>query len=102
MHLNQIIVKGLLALSSLVMLSSAQDHGDGFVFNCKTPGQVALTFDDGPSTENTPNLLSILGTKGIKATFFVLTIKINEPKGPSILKQTMDAGHQIALHSSTH
>nr|CAG8609791.1 326_t:CDS:2 [Entrophospora candida] len=101
MHLNQFI-KYLLVLSSMVMLSSAQDSGDGFVFKCKTPGQVALTFDDGPSAANTPKLLKTLDTKNIKATFFVLTVNINEGNNKNILKQTFEKGHQIALHSSTH
>ncbi|CAJ0629295.1 14673_t:CDS:2 [Entrophospora sp. SA101] len=86
----------------MVMLSSAQDSGDGFVFKCKTPGQVALTFDDGPSAANTPKLLKILDNKNIKATFFVLAVNVNEGNNKNILKQTFEKGHQIALHSSTH
>lgn len=101
MHLNQFI-KYLLVLSSMVMLSSAQDDGNGFVFKCKTPGQVALTFDDGPSAANTPKLLKTLDTKNIKATFFVLAVNVNEGNNKNILKQTFEKGHQIALHSSTH
>jgi len=92
----------LLVLSNLVLLSFAQDSGDGFVFKCKQPGQVALTFDDGPSAENTPKLLKILEDNDIKSTFFVLTVNIEEGNNKNILKQTFDAGHEIALHSSTH
>jgi peptidoglycan/xylan/chitin deacetylase (PgdA/CDA1 family) len=102
MYFNQIAIKSLLVLSNLVLLSFAQDDGEGFVFKCKKPGQVALTFDDGPSAENTPKLLETLKTKNVKATFFVLTVKINEAGGKALLKRTFDAGHQIALHSSTH
>lgn len=102
MYFNQIVIKSLLVLSNLVLLSFAQDEGPGFVFKCNKPGQVALTFDDGPSAENTPKLLETLKTKKVKATFFVLAIKVNEANGKAILKQTFDAGHQIALHSATH
>jgi len=77
----------------MVMLSSAQDNGNGFVFKCKTPGQVALTFDDGPSAANTPKLLKTLEEKKVPATFFVLAIKINEGNNKEILKQTFDKGH---------
>ena len=33
---------------------------------------IAMTFDDGPSAENTPRLLDILKQRNIKATFFLL------------------------------
>jgi len=102
MHLNQVI-KSLLVLSSMVLLSSAQDNGDGFVFKCKKAGQVAITFDDGPSAENTPKLLKTLDTKNVKATFFVLATNVDKDDNhKAILKQTFEKGHQIALHSATH
>ena len=36
------------------------------------PGKVALTFDDGPSSDWTPKILDILKQKGVKATFFIV------------------------------
>jgi peptidoglycan/xylan/chitin deacetylase (PgdA/CDA1 family) len=36
------------------------------------PGELALTFDDGPNATWTPKLLDILATHNIRATFFVL------------------------------
>lgn len=80
---------------------SAQDSGAGYVFNCTTPGQVALTFDDGPSPF-TPKLLGFLAAANIHATFFVLGVSINDGDGKKTLKSAFDAGHQIALHSNTH
>jgi len=36
------------------------------------PGTVALTFDDGPTPEFTPQILAILKKYNVKATFFVV------------------------------
>ena len=33
---------------------------------------IAMTFDDGPSAENTPRLLEMLKQRNIKATFFLI------------------------------
>lgn len=57
---------------------------------------VYLTFDDGPSP-NTPEILDILDRYGVKATFFVINGKYNK-----YMKDIVDRGHQIALHSYTH
>lgn len=57
---------------------------------------VYLTFDDGPSP-NTPAILDILDRYGVKATFFVINGGYNR-----YMKDIVDRGHQIALHSYTH
>src|SRR5579863_2746287 len=36
------------------------------------PGELALTFDDGPSATWTPKLLDILASHNVRATFFLL------------------------------
>src|SRR5438046_2432964 len=87
----------LVALAIDVVGVSAQDQGPGFVTRCAKPGQVALTFDDGPSPF-TPKLLDYLKAANIHATFFVLGVSINEEGGKETLKAAYDAGHQIALH----
>src|SRR4051794_8134709 len=92
-------VGSLVALA--VVSISAQDEGPGFITKCATPGQVALTFDDGPSPF-TPKLLGYLAAAKVPATFFVLGISVNEAGGKETLRATYDAGHQIALHSNTH
>lgn len=57
---------------------------------------VYLTFDDGPSP-NTPEILDILDRYGVKATFFVINGKYNH-----YMKDIVNRGHQIALHSYSH
>ena len=58
---------------------------------------VYLTFDDGPSPR-TPEILKILDQYGVKATFFV----INGGKYNQYMKDIVNGGHSIALHSYSH
>ena len=64
---------------------------------------VYLTFDDGPSTTNTPGILDVLDRYNVKATFFTLgkSIEANE-EAKSILKETVKRGHAIANHTYGH
>lgn len=67
--------------------------------NVGTPGVVYLTFDDGPSTNITPQILNILKEKGVKATFFVLDFGQNTEH---LIKRIVDEGHSIAIHGGSH
>ena len=58
---------------------------------------VYLTFDDGPSA-NTLEILKILKKYDVKATFFV----IDNGKYNYIMKDIVDSGNAIALHSDCH
>lgn len=62
-------------------------------------GIVYLTFDDGPSHTNTPQILDILKEKDVTATFFVLGF--DESKN-DILKRQIAEGHTIGLHGMYH
>jgi peptidoglycan-N-acetylglucosamine deacetylase len=64
------------------------------------PGKIALTFDDGPSSEWTPQVLDILKEKGVKATFFI--IGENGESNPGLLKRILAEGHEIGNHTFTH
>ena len=61
---------------------------------------VALTFDDGPDGNTTPQALDILAKYKIKATFFVQGKNIagNE----AILKRMQSKGHEVGNHSWNH
>jgi len=63
-------------------------------------GAVALTFDDGPSPEHTPKILSLLDAAKIKATFFVIGRKAEAH--PEIVRAIKARGHAIGLHSYAH
>ncbi|MEO6084615.1 MAG: polysaccharide deacetylase family protein [Umezawaea sp.] len=63
-------------------------------------GYVALTFDDGPSNNNTPALLSALRQSGLRATMF------NEGQYaaayPAQVRAQAQAGMWVGNHSYTH
>ena len=64
---------------------------------------VYLTFDDGPSTTNTPQVLDILDKYNVKATFFVLGSSIDKSdEAKEILKEEVKRGHAIANHTYGH
>lgn len=62
-------------------------------------GTIYLTFDDGPSTDITPQILDILKEKNISATFFL--VGFGENKFP-IVKRILEEGHTIGLHGYSH
>lgn len=64
---------------------------------------VYLTFDDGPSTENTENVLKELDNNGIKGTFFVTGKSVDNGKdSENILKEIAKNGHAIGNHTYSH
>lgn len=62
-------------------------------------GTMYLTFDDGPSS-NTPLLLSILRSKNVKATFFV--VGGDTAKQRQWMRDIVEDGHTLGMHSYTH
>lgn len=64
------------------------------------PRTMYLTFDDGPSAENTDAVLDILAEKNVKATFFV--IGENVKKNPEVARRIVSEGHTIGIHCNTH
>lgn len=65
--------------------------------NAKT---IYLTFDDGPSSKITLELLDILDLYHVKATFFVTGYQVKHY--PNILKEIHRRGHAIGNHSASH
>lgn len=61
---------------------------------------VALTFDDGPDPELTPQILDILDRFNLKATFFV--IGYNVVRQPDLAVEVAHRGHEIGNHTWTH
>ena len=67
----------------------------------KTGGKlVALTFDDGPSSKYTAQLLDGLKERGVKVTFFMLGEMASY--NPKLVKRAYEEGHEIACHSWSH
>lgn len=66
----------------------------------KKDNTIALTFDDGPDPELTPDILDILKKHSVKATFFIIGVRAQ--KHPVIVKRCFNEGHTIACHDLTH
>lgn len=62
-------------------------------------GIIYLTFDDGPSSDITPQILDILEQKKIKATFFVVNYS---NQNEELIKREANTGQTIGLHGYTH
>ena len=62
---------------------------------------IALTFDDGPNTTTTNDVLDLLEEYGAKASFFLIGDNINEDSAKSV-KRAFDMGCEICNHSKTH
>jgi peptidoglycan-N-acetylglucosamine deacetylase len=66
----------------------------------RRPGELALTFDDGPNPAWTPRLLDILAEHNIHATFFMLG-KFAKAE-PGLARRVAEAGHLIGNHTWSH
>jgi peptidoglycan-N-acetylglucosamine deacetylase len=66
----------------------------------KSPGVIALTFDDGPDPVWTPRLLDLLGAIGARATFFVIAPRA--ARRPDLIARMSEEGHEIGLHCGEH
>jgi cellulose synthase/poly-beta-1,6-N-acetylglucosamine synthase-like glycosyltransferase/peptidoglycan/xylan/chitin deacetylase (PgdA/CDA1 family)/spore germination protein YaaH len=64
------------------------------------PHKIALTFDDGPDPEWTPQILDILKAKHVPATFFI--IGANAEMSPRLVQREVAAGHDVGNHTFTH
>lgn len=61
---------------------------------------VALTFDDGPDPVHTPRVLDILGSAGVKATFFLIGRRA--VKVPALARRIAEEGHDLGNHTWGH
>lgn len=66
----------------------------------RSPLEIALTFDDGPSPVYTPQVLSILQRYKVHATFFCIGEWVQ--LYPSLVQETFRAGNVIGDHTWSH
>jgi len=64
------------------------------------PGELALTFDDGPNATWTPRLLDLLANHEIRASFFLVGSRAQAE--PALVRSIAAAGHLIGNHSWSH
>jgi peptidoglycan/xylan/chitin deacetylase (PgdA/CDA1 family) len=61
---------------------------------------IALTFDDGPHPQYTPQLLQILKKYSVSASFFWLGARVQQ--SPDVARTVYEEGHWIGLHGYDH
>lgn len=61
---------------------------------------LAFTFDDGPDSEWTPQLLDLLESVGARATFFPIASRAAAQ--PELVERTLRGGHTVGLHCHEH
>ncbi|MGL4989764.1 MAG: polysaccharide deacetylase family protein [Sarcina sp.] len=101
--INEIVPNGNIIKSAQAYAVPANEVNQ--MVQGKYPGnqkEVFLTFDDGPSTKTTPEILSILNKYGVHGTFFVLGSELQSQEAKDILKQEILDGNAIADHSYSH
>jgi peptidoglycan-N-acetylglucosamine deacetylase len=63
-------------------------------------GTAHLTFDDGPDSDATPEVLDALDAAGLKATFFLVGEQVMAHR--EIGRSVVERGHEVALHGHEH
>ena len=63
---------------------------------------LTLSFDNGPEPDVTPLVLNTLAKRGIKATFFVIGVKLLDPERRRLVARAHAEGHWIGNHTFTH
>ncbi|HEY2229150.1 MAG TPA: polysaccharide deacetylase family protein [Xanthobacteraceae bacterium] len=93
-----------LGVSRTVEIDTTDGPGFGFEHfkqhDFLQPGEVVLTFDDGPWPRHTPAVLAALAANCTKAVFF--PIGEHSMWAPEILRQVAAAGHTIGSHTWSH
>lgn len=64
--------------------------------------EVTLTFDNGPEPEVTPAVLELLRRRGVRATFFVIGRKLEDPARRALAERAHAEGHWIGNHTYSH
>jgi peptidoglycan/xylan/chitin deacetylase (PgdA/CDA1 family) len=64
------------------------------------PGEIVLTFDDGPNPASTPAVLQALAGEHVRATFFMN----GEPllRAPELARRVRAEGHSVGMHGFEH
>ncbi len=88
----------LICLFSLLPLST---HAEFVVPpKCSEEKVVYLTFDDGPTPKITGEILDVLKSEKVSATFFIVGKEVQGRE--EVLKRIYNEGHGIGLHTYSH
>jgi len=99
-----VIISIILAVRLATVLSAVPftrtDDGAVYSWHRNKGNKIAITFDDGPHSKYTPEILDILDEYGVKATFFVVGSCVGE--NPELVRLAASKGHEIANHTFSH
>lgn len=98
---------GSMVLVGAAFLMSFSKPGDSAYLNCPVYTMVdtdehliSLTFDDGPHTEMTPEILDVLKENNVEATFFI--VGENARQNDKLIERIITEGHEIGNHTFGH
>lgn len=99
-----LVVPVCIALVALITDSIARP-ASGLFYPTITHGprdshRVALSFDDGPDPDITPQVLDALADNSARATFFVIGQSLE--RHPGLARRMVDEGHVLGNHSWQH
>jgi peptidoglycan/xylan/chitin deacetylase (PgdA/CDA1 family) len=87
------------ALTYAALSAQSQIFGPVLIAS-RNPGEIALTYDDGPNDIATERLLEVLARHQTRATFFLIGRYVRQR--PQITRAIAAAGHLIGNHTMTH
>ena len=61
---------------------------------------IAITYDDGPSLDNTPKVIRALNNYGANSTFFAIGLQLE--RYPDLTRRELDYGHTVGNHTYRH
>ena len=98
--MNKIFLIGIVLFATSMISLNIYGLDNPSIRTIPQKGTVALTFDDGPTPQYTPQILAILKKYHIKATFFM--VGANAKAHPDMVRLVLKEGHAIDSHSMTH
>ena len=98
--MKKFITRSLAAAASIALAAASAPAVTSDAADIE-PKLIALTFDDGPNTTTTNQVLDILEEYGAKASFFLIGNNITEESAKSV-KRAYDMGCEIDNHSKSH
>lgn len=94
------VAVGLTILGYACAAPRSQLFGPALVRGPSSGRRVALTFDDGPASPFTEQILDILRDRRVPATFFVCGQNVD--RHPEIVRRIRAEGHTIGNHTYSH
>jgi peptidoglycan-N-acetylglucosamine deacetylase len=88
------------ALSRLGKAALQRSLHGAFLWRLPSGGDCALTFDDGPHSVYTPQILDLLARHRVKASFFL--VGESALRAPELVARIAREGHCVASHTFSH